>query len=71
MTYRDTKMDLEKIQSTMRPMSLDDMSRRNETCRGIAGRESAMAVKSARDTSHTICFNLGEGALKGRPPCIC
>ena len=44
----------------MRSMYLDDMSRRNNYRRGIAGRGAAMAVELARDINHGVCYNCRE-----------
>ena len=45
----DSKMGLEKIESTTRFMHFDAMLRRNENSRGIAGGGVAWAAESARD----------------------
>ena len=69
MTYHDTEMGSDKIQSTMRSMYLDGMSRHNEKRRGIAGRGTAMAVESACDISHIMCYNCREeGYFKSVSP---
>ena len=36
---------------------MDDISSRNENGRGIARRGAAVAVESARDIDHIMCYN--------------
>ena len=47
MMYRDPMFDIEQMQSVMRHLFLDDLSRKDGTMGAIAGRGIVMAVKTS------------------------
>ena len=51
MMYRDPTVDLAQIQTTMRHLYLDNLSRSNEAKGRIAGRGVAMSAETV------VCYN--------------